>query len=172
MAKREFRAIVTGGTDFEDYQMLRNTVLPMVQAHKMMHNKVVIITCGTGHGADALAEQLAYENGCEVQAMPTFKSEGKAAMFRRNRRIVEYAGAARSTGGAYACYAFHNGHHKPTAHLIQVATNELCAYPGDKCVQVINYESDPKHLRKELQRWVNTPDEAYDCEYEHDCVQA
>jgi hypothetical protein len=158
MKNRELRIIVTGGPDFDDREKLNGAVMSIVNAYKPFHYDVVLVTGGTSFGADAMARDLAFEHGFGYEPIHTRKSEGKAAMFRRNHRIVQYAGAAKATGGAFAGVVFWHPHHAPSKHLIQAAANE-----GIR-IAAIEYQPNPTHLRKDNLPWVDEMDAFdYDC---------
>ena len=75
------RIVVTGGRDFEDYELVRRTLTCFL---------VDEIIQGGARGADALARRYAKEKGIDcVTCEADWKNYGKLAGPMRNRRMLQ-----------------------------------------------------------------------------------
>ena len=108
---QEFKLIVAGGRDFNDYALLSKTLNEL--ANDEYADKAVSIVSGMARGADALAHRFAMENGVAVYEFPTdwFK-HGKSADYQRNKEMVLFADGL---------LAFWDGKSKDTKHMIDTA---------------------------------------------------
>lgn len=104
-----FRVIIAGGRDFNNYTGLSATMNFLL---KHINDDIEIV-CGMAQGADRLGERYAKENGYNVIYMPAdWDIDGKAAGFKRNIRMAEYADAL---------VAFWDGKSVGTKHMIETA---------------------------------------------------
>lgn len=104
-----FRVIIAGGRDFNNYPGLSTTMDKLL---KNINDDIEIV-CGMAKGADRLGEQYAKENGYRVIYMPAdWDTDGKAAGYKRNIRMAEYANAL---------VAFWDGQSSGTKHMIETA---------------------------------------------------
>jgi hypothetical protein len=104
----DFRVIVAGSRDFNDYNLLQATL------DKLLSNKKkVIIISGTTRGADRLGEQYAKERGfAMVQFHAQWDIYGKRAGYLRNEEMAQ---------NANACVCFWDGVSRGTSHMIDLA---------------------------------------------------
>lgn len=104
-----FKVIVAGGRDFNDYQKLERTL------NCLLRDKLpdVEIVSGKARGADTLGEMYASTLGLPIKEFPAdWDQFGKAAGYRRNKEMAEYADA---------CVVFWNGSSKGSKHMIDLA---------------------------------------------------
>jgi len=103
-----FKVIIAGSRDFDDYNLLRNTM------DKLLVNKTqVTIISGTARGADRLGEQYAQERGYNLLRFPAdWDKYGKKAGYIRNKEMAR---------AADACVVFWNGQSKGSKHMIDIA---------------------------------------------------
>ena len=87
--KNEFRVIVAGGRDFEDYEYLEKSMNHLLSK---IRRKIVVV-CGAARGADKLGERYANEHGYEVRDYPADWSIGKSAGYLRNLEMAQNADA-------------------------------------------------------------------------------
>ena len=109
--KPDFRVIIAGGRDFENYGLLREKCDALLsrQAHKN-----IIVVSGAARGADLLGEWYAKERGYKVERYPAdWKNNGKAAGSIRNAEMAE---------NADALIAFWDGESRGTRNMIETAT--------------------------------------------------
>lgn len=115
------KVVVAGGRDFDDYNLLKETLDHLLQ--KRLPD--VEIVSGAARGADSLGERYAKENNLSVHRRPAdWDRYGKSAGYRRNAEMAKYADA---------CICFWDGKSRGTKHMIDLAEKE-----GLK-VRVINY---------------------------------
>lgn len=108
---KDYRVIIAGGRDFNDYTMLKETVDEFLDDKFQTHN--VIIVSGHAAGADALGERYAHENGLDLEAHPAdWVNNGRAAGPIRNAEMAAVADAL---------IAFWDGSSKGTADMIKKA---------------------------------------------------
>ena len=82
----QYRIIIAGGRDFNDYDYLRSCCLPIVD--KLVIQYDVIIMSGHAQGADLLGEQFANERGLKLEVYPAdWKAHWRSAGFRRNEKM-------------------------------------------------------------------------------------
>lgn len=104
-----FRVIIAGGRDFEDYQLLRQTM------NKLLVNTEdeIVIVSGKARGADTLGERYAKECGYKILPFPAdWEKHGRKAGFLRNMEMAK---------NADALIAFWDGKSKGTKSMIDLA---------------------------------------------------
>lgn len=102
-----FRVIIAGGRDFDDYQLLE------LNCNCYLKNKFpdIEIVSGKAKGADRLGERYAENYLLDVKEFsPDWDKFGKGAGFIRNREMAEYADAL---------IAFWSGS-RGTSHMIDI----------------------------------------------------
>jgi hypothetical protein len=100
------KIIVAGGRDFNDVLLLNNTL-------ENLKTKDVEIVCGEARGADSLGKNWAIENNKPVKSFPAeWDQYGKAAGYKRNEKMAEYADHL---------IAFWDNKSKGTKHMIDLA---------------------------------------------------
>lgn len=88
----EFRVIVCGGRDFDDYQLMERQ-LDSILSKKLKSSKVVIVS-GCARGADSLAIKYATTHNLSVLKFPAdWETNGRAAGFIRNGEMLKVAHA-------------------------------------------------------------------------------
>jgi hypothetical protein len=87
----EFKLIVAGGRDFDDYNKLSSELLAL--ALGQYADKAVSIVSGMARGADLLAVRFAKEHGVKVYPfVPDWNGPlGKGAGFARNKDMGNFA---------------------------------------------------------------------------------
>ena len=118
---RELRIIVAGSREFNDYDLLRDTLMQYLD---FMDDKDVVdnpsqvkFISGTAKGADVLGEQFAYTYEYDViRFPPDWDTYGKSAGYRRNAEMAKYASEAYGV-----LFAFWDGKSKGTKHMIDLA---------------------------------------------------
>lgn len=118
---KELRIIVAGSRDFNDYQLLSDTLMKyltgMDDTDIVDNPSQVKFISGTARGADTLGEQFAYKWNYEVKRfIPDWNGLGKRAGYVRNAEMAKYA--SEQTG---ILFAFWNGKSKGTKHMIDLA---------------------------------------------------
>jgi hypothetical protein len=116
-----FRVIIAGGRDFDDYNLLSNSL------NKILTNKLpnVMIISGMANGADQLGVLYASFMGLEFEPFPAdWKNLGRGAGHIRNREMSVFADAL---------IAFWDGISRGTANMI--STMQKMGKP----VRVIHY---------------------------------
>lgn len=107
----DYRVIIAGGREFNDYTMLKETVDEFLDDKFQTHN--VIIVSGHAAGADALGERYAQERGLICEAHPAdWVNNGRAAGPIRNAEMAAVADAL---------IAFWDGKSRGTADMISKA---------------------------------------------------
>ena len=110
----DFRVIIAGGRDFNDYPLLKAKCDKILASKSQTHN-IVVIT-GAARGADCLGEQYAREKGYTIDSRPAdWNAHGKSAGFIRNVQMAN---------SANALIAFWDGQSKGTKHMIDTAINK------------------------------------------------
>lgn len=119
----EFKVIIAGGRDFNDYELLKKKCDYYLS--NIDKSNIVIIS-GMARGADSLGERYAQERGLKLEGYPAnWKLYGKSAGFKRNQVLVKNASAA---------ICFWDGKSKGTKHTI-----DLCKEKGIP-VKIVRYE--------------------------------
>ena len=82
------KAVVAGGRDFKDYDLLKSTLDNFQQEY----GNITEIISGGARGSDKLGEQYANENNIPIKRfVPDWNGLGKKAGFVRNRQMGDYA---------------------------------------------------------------------------------
>lgn len=103
-----FKVIVAGGREFNDYSLLKKAL-----DFYLRDRTDVVVVSGAASGADALGERWAKENGHKIERFPAdWKKYGKAAGPKRNKQMAEYADAV---------VVFWDGQSRGTASMIREA---------------------------------------------------
>lgn len=109
--KPEFRVIIAGCRDFNDYPLLCEKCDKILGNKREMHN--VIVISGGARGADRLGERYARERGYRVRLFPAdWDGDGNAAGPKRNARMA---------ANADALIAFWDGESRGTKNMIDNA---------------------------------------------------
>ena len=129
-----FRVIVAGGRDFNDYNLLRET-LDVILANV---NDNIAIVCGMANGADTLGETYAKERGHTVCYFPAeWNTYGRAAGYMRNAKMAQ---------NADALVAFWDGKSRGTKHMIDIAKWHKLD------IRVVRYDQgSPREVHNEIQ---------------------
>ena len=110
------RLLIAGSRDFNDYQLLKNSIKP---------ENVECIISGCARGADTLAIRYAEEFNIPVEKYPAdWNRYGRSAGYIRNKVMVDRATAV---------ICFWDGQSKGTQHTINI-TKE-----AKKPLKVVNY---------------------------------
>jgi hypothetical protein len=118
-----FKLIVAGGRDFEDY-MTMQLVLLSIGDH-VLSDKLVSIVSGMARGADRLGALFAEEYSVPLHKFPAdWEAHGKRAGFIRNDQMSKFADGL---------VAFHDKKSRGTDHMIK-SMEKL-----GKFVHVVNY---------------------------------
>lgn len=120
----EFKVIIAGGRDFNDYELLKKKCDYYLSN---IDNRVdIVIISGAARGADSLGEQYAKERGYKIESHPAnWDKYGKSAGYKRNKEMVYIASGA---------ICFWDGKSKGTKHTI-----DLCKEKGIP-VKIVKYE--------------------------------
>lgn len=111
-------AIVAGSRTFNDYELLRRT---MLEKFDLDEDELIIIS-GTAKGADTLGEQFAEEYNLNLIRMPAdWKQFGKYAGFRRNIEMAKKAVEMKADGYEPHLVAFWDAKSKGTEQMISTA---------------------------------------------------
>jgi len=102
-----FRVIIAGSRDFNDYKILSEVCDFMLQ-----NKSDITILCGGARGADKLGEKYGLEKGYKIDYYPADWSLGKSAGYIRNETMAK---------NADALIAFWDGQSKGTNHMINLA---------------------------------------------------
>ena len=82
------KLIVAGSRNFNDFKFITKKLDQLLSETR----EEVEIVCGQCRGVDELGEAYAIHNHYKVTFFPAdWENEGKAAGFRRNKRMAEYA---------------------------------------------------------------------------------
>jgi YspA, cpYpsA-related SLOG family len=125
---KEFKLIVAGGREFNDYALLSHELLHLcVGPLAPYKDHEVSIVSGMARGADALAVQFARTNSVKLYEFPAdWNGMGKVAGFKRNQHMADFADGL---------LAFWDGASKGTAHMIG------CMRLANKPVHVVRYST-------------------------------
>lgn len=111
---KEFRIIIAGGRDFNNYELLKAKCESILSSKATTHR--IIIVSGAAKGADSLGEKYAREKGYATESRPAdWNTHGKAAGYIRNAQMAD---------GADALIAFWDGHSRGTKHMIDTANHK------------------------------------------------
>lgn len=122
-SKKELRIIVVGSREFNDYNMLSETLMKYLEdidrTDIVNDTSQIKFISGTARGADVLGEQFAYTWGYDVIKFPAdWDRLGKRAGYVRNAEMAKYAIADGNYG---VLIAFWDGKSKGTKHMIDLA---------------------------------------------------
>ena len=107
----DYRVIIAGSRSFNDYTLLREHCLSVLQ-EKMKTHRVIIVS-GHARGADSLGERFANELGLPSELHPAkWRLLGKAAGMVRNAEMAKCSDAL---------IAFWDGESRGTRHMINFA---------------------------------------------------
>lgn len=104
-----FRVIIAGGRDFDDYDLLSDTM------DRLLSNvdEDIVIVCGKARGADTLGEVYAKERGYIVRYFPAdWERYGRSAGYIRNTEMAK---------NADALVAFWDGRSHGTKDMVETA---------------------------------------------------
>ena len=108
----EFKLIVAGGRDFDNYELLSRVLFAMSDVE--LADKDVSIVSGMARGADALGVRFAKEHAVMLYEFPAdWDKHGKSAGPRRNEEMGRFA------DGLLAFWNGSNG----TGHMIAFMKN-------------------------------------------------
>lgn len=111
MSKPEYRVIIAGSRNFQDYDLLREKCDNILFSKCIDHS--IVIVSGTARGADRLGERYASERGYCLRRFPAeWDKYGKAAGHIRNARMA---------ANADALIAFWDGMSSGTRNMIDFA---------------------------------------------------
>jgi hypothetical protein len=121
--RMEMKVIVAGGRDFNDYELLKSSLLRIFSNKDL--NTIEIVS-GAARGADSLGERFAEEFGLTVHRFPADWNGPlkRGAGLARNKEMAEFSDAL---------VAFHDGVSTGTAHMIKTAKKK------DMPLRVIRY---------------------------------
>ena len=123
----EFRLIVAGGRDFNDYPLLSSVLMNFVTQGELKDHAVSIVS-GMARGADRLAVQFAREHDVKLHKFPAdWDRHDKAAGFIRNDKMAKFANGL---------LAFWDGKSRGTAHMINAARQQKLQF-----IHVFNYSA-------------------------------
>lgn len=106
---QEFKLIVAGGRDFNDYDYLSRVLYAMADVE--LADKAVSIVSGMARGADALGYRFAKEHDIVVYEFPAdWESYGKYAGYYRNKQMGNFSDGL---------LAFWDGKSRGTKHMIE-----------------------------------------------------
>jgi YspA, cpYpsA-related SLOG family len=105
--------IVAGSRNFNDYELLKKSILEFIKELGFNTYQIVIVS-GGANGADKLGERFASEYyGMTVKRyLPDWNKFGKSAGYKRNELMAQ---------NADACICFWDGESKGTNHMINLA---------------------------------------------------
>jgi hypothetical protein len=119
----EFKLIVAGGRDFNDYGLLSHHI--DLLAHGIYTDKAISIVCGMARGADMLGHRFAKQHRVVVHEFPAnWTAYGKRAGFMRNQDMCDFGDGL---------LAFWDGKSKGTAHMID------CINKAGKPAHIVRY---------------------------------
>jgi hypothetical protein len=128
----EFKLIVAGGRDFNNYDQLSNELMELADDPLQLGPYEVSIVSGMARGADALAAHFAYEHDVKLYPMSADWNgpHGKGAGYARNMDMSRFADGL---------LAFWDGKSRGTRHMIDTMRN------AGKFVHVVMYNT-PKPI--------------------------
>lgn len=109
---KERRIIVAGSRNFQDYELLKETLVKYIGS-----DKNITIVSGCAKGADSLGEQFSMEYKLHCMKFPAaWNLYGKSAGYKRNVQMAKYANLEYGV-----LFAFWDGVSKGTEHMINIA---------------------------------------------------
>ena len=118
----EFKLIVAGGRDFNDYTLLSDSIFYL--AHNIYADNEVSFVSGMANGADNLGYSFAVSHNVKRYMFPADWSLGKSAGFIRNKQMGDFSDGL---------LAFHDGTSRGTKHMIDYMRSI------NKQVHIVNY---------------------------------
>jgi len=120
---KTIRIIIAGGRKFNDYEMLKRTMLKFIRKlHDHIDFHKVEIISGNANGADKLGERFANEYNYDLKIMPAqWDLHGKSAGYIRNNEMLVYAKEADHS----VLVAFWDGKSKGTKNMIDTSRKSL-----------------------------------------------
>lgn len=110
--ERKYRLIIAGGRDFDNGQLMLDTLNQLINSGKL-DSKNLEIVCGEAKGADTWGKRIALGNGIPVKSFPAnWSLHGNSAGYKRNEEMAVYADGL---------LAFHDGNSRGTGHMINLA---------------------------------------------------
>lgn len=110
----DYKVIIAGSRSFDDYALLREHCLSVLQ-EKMRTHRVIVVS-GHARGTDALGERFARELNLPLELHPAkWQLLGKAAGMVRNAEMAKCSDAL---------IAFWDGKSRGTAHMIKIARHK------------------------------------------------
>ena len=146
MTSKEFRIVIAGGRDFEDYQLLCAELDAYLRANAPSLSVIVVSGCASG--ADTLGERYAAERGYGIEKFPPdWEKHGKAAGVVRNKQMAQAADAV---------VVFWDGESKGTKHMIDSAKQnripcKIITYKRKEAIMEL-IDNKSKLLGDDLQR--------------------
>ena len=117
------RIIIAGGRKFNDYEMLKRTMLKFIRKlhDHIDFNKIEIIS-GNANGTDKLGEKFAREYNYNLSVMPAqWDLHGRSAGYIRNKEMLVYAKEVDHS----VLIAFWDGRSKGTKNMIDISRKSL-----------------------------------------------
>ena len=146
-SKPDFRVIIAGGRDFNDYALLK-AKCDNILAEKTATHRIVIVS-GAARGADSLGERYAREHGYTLDSHPAdWNTHGKSAGYVRNAQMAN---------SADALIAFWDGHSRGTKHMIDTSIRNGLSVRTILYANQITKNNMEVHLQR---KWANKPAEA------------
>ena len=109
-----FRVIIAGSRNFNNYEILKKECDAFLLDKKKKYN--IIIISGGARGADFSGEKYAQDEGFSLEKLPAnWNKFGKSAGFKRNEQMAEVADAL---------IAFWDGKSHGTKHMIEIMENK------------------------------------------------
>ena len=128
---KELRVIIAGSRDFNDYILLKESCINIIN-DKTMYQYATKIISGGARGADRLGELFAKDMGLElVVFIPDWDGLGKRAGYVRNEEMAKFAVKDGNDG---MLIAFWDGESRGTKHMIDLAKKHGLE------VHVVNYK--------------------------------
>ena len=120
---KTIRIIIAGGRKFNDYEMLKRTMLKIIRKlHDHIDFHKIEIVSGNASGADKLGERFAREYHYDLKIMPAqWDLHGKSAGYIRNNEMLVYAKEADHS----VLVAFWDGKSKGTKNMIDTSRKSL-----------------------------------------------
>ncbi len=113
MLRDEFKVIVAGSRDFNDYKLMCDTLDNLLKNKRRTHK--IIVICGMAKGADLLGYRYANTRNYSIRCFPAeWETHGKKAGVIRNEEMAK---------NADALVAFWNGISPGTKNMIETAKN-------------------------------------------------
>ncbi len=126
------RIIIAGGRDFNNYELLKQSVNDIIfdlesrkiitrigNTSRVKEKHLIEFISGTARGADKLGEQYVSETIYSVKKFPAnWDLYGKRAGYIRNEQMAKYAMSDNSYG---VLIAFWDGKSRGTKHMIDLA---------------------------------------------------